>query len=213
MKQIAQGAEAVLYKTKNSIVKDRFVKTYRHPHIDSQLRKFRTKREIKVIQRLKQLNFPVPGLIKIDNQKIEMEFISGKKVRDIFNKNYKKLASEIGRKLAVLHQNHIIHGDLTTSNMILGNRKFSSSENQDDFLLFNKEIHFIDFGLSFFSEKTEDKAVDLHLLDRAFESKHFQVYPSCFKLALKSYQKHYPEAKKVISRLETVQSRGRNKNK
>jgi TP53 regulating kinase-like protein len=196
MKQIAQGAEAVLYKAGNSVVKDRFVKNYRHPHIDSQLRKFRTKREIKVIQKLKSLGFPVPELIKVDNQKIEMEFISGDKVRDIFNKNYRKLASEIGQKLALMHQNHIIHGDLTTSNMI-----------------FNKEIHFIDFGLSFFSEKVEDKAVDLHLLDRAFESKHFQVYPSCFEIALKSYQKYYPEAGKIISRLETVRSRGRNKNK
>jgi len=196
MKQIAQGAEAVLYQTENSIVKDRFKKTYRHSHIDEQLRKFRTKREAKVIEKLSQLNFPAPGLIRVDNQKIEMQFIKGDKVKDIFNKNYKKLAEEIGRKLAILHQNHIIHGDLTTSNMI-----------------FNKEIHFIDFGLSFFSEKTEDKAVDLHLLDRALESKHFQVYPSCFQLALKSYQKHYPEAKQVLNRLETVQSRGRNKNK
>lgn len=213
MKQIAQGAEAVLYQTENSIVKDRFKKTYRHSHIDEQLRKFRTKREAKVIEKLSQLNFPAPKLIKVDSQKIEMQFIKGDKVRDIFNKNYKNLAEEIGQKLAILHQNHIIHGDLTTSNMILGNRRFPSSENQDDFLLFNKEIHFIDFGLSFFSEKTEDKAVDLHLLDRALESKHFQVYPSCFQIALKSYQKHYPEAKQVLSRLETVQSRGRNKNK
>ena len=196
MKQIAQGAEAIIYQDKNSIVKDRFEKTYRHPYIDSQLRKSRTKREAKVLQKLKQLNFPVPNLISQEKHQLEIEHIPGKKVRDVFNKNYKKLASEIGKKLALMHQNHIIHGDLTTSNMI-----------------FNKEIHFIDFGLSFFSEKTEDKAVDLHLLERAMESKHFQVYPACFKLALKSYQKHYPESKQVISRLKTVKSRGRNKNK
>jgi TP53 regulating kinase-like protein len=196
MKQIAQGAEAIIYQTENSIIKDRFEKTYRHPHIDQQLRKARTKREAKVIQKLTRINFPVPKLIKVENQKIEMQFIKGDKVRDIFNKNYKKLASEIGKKLALLHQNNIIHGDLTTSNM-----------------LFNKEIYFIDFGLSFFSEKTEDQAVDLHLLERAMESKHFQVYPQCFQLALKSYQKHHPKAKQVINRLETVESRGRNKNK
>ncbi|MFC1801632.1 KEOPS complex kinase/ATPase Bud32 [Nanoarchaeota archaeon] len=196
MKQIAQGAEAIVYQDKDSIVKDRFEKTYRHPHIDQQLRKARTKREAKVIQKLTQINFPVPKLINQEDQKLEMEFIKGDKVRDIFNKNYKKMSNEIGKKLALLHQNHIIHGDLTTSNMI-----------------FKKEIHFIDFGLSFFSEKKEDKAVDLHLLERAMESKHFQVYPQCFQLALKSYQKHYPESKQVISRLETVKSRGRNKNK
>ena len=196
MKSIAQGAEAILYRTESSIVKDRFPKTYRHPHIDQQLRKARTKREAKVIQKLKQLNFPAPDLIKIDGQKLEIQYIEGDKVRDIFNKNYKKLSQEIGKKLAILHQNSIIHGDLTTSNMI-----------------FNKEIHFIDFGLSFFSERNEDKAVDLHLLERAMESKHFQVYPACFKLALKSYQKHYKDSKSVIQRLETVKSRGRNKNK
>lgn len=196
MKQIAQGAEAILYQTENSVVKDRFPKTYRHPHIDAQLRTARTKREAKVIQKLKQLNFPAPDLIKVEDQKIEMQFIEGEKVRDIFNKNYKKLSAEIGQKLAALHRNHIIHGDLTTSNMI-----------------FNKEIHFIDFGLSFFSERTEDKAVDLHLLERAMESKHFQVYPECFQLALKSYQKNYPESTQVINRLETVKARGRNKKK
>ena len=196
MKPIAQGAEAILYRTETSIVKDRFPKTYRHPHIDAQLRTARTKREAKVIQKLKQLNFPAPNLIKVEGQKIEMQYLEGEKVRDIFNKNYKKLSAEIGEKLAALHQNHIIHGDLTTSNMI-----------------FSNEIHFIDFGLSFFSEKVEDKAVDLHLLERAMESKHFQVYPGCFQLALKSYQKHYPEANQVISRLETVKSRGRNKKK
>lgn len=185
-----------MYQTENSVVKDRFPKTYRHPHIDAQLRTARTKREAKVIQKLKQLNFPAPDLIKVEDQKIEMQFIEGEKVRDIFNKNYKKLSAEIGQKLAALHRNHIIHGDLTTSNMI-----------------FNKEIHFIDFGLSFFSERTEDKAVDLHLLERAMESKHFQVYPECFQLALKSYQKNYPESTQVINRLETVKARGRNKKK
>ena len=196
MQKIAQGAEAVIYRNENSVVKDRFEKTYRHPHIDQQLRKARTKREAKVIQKLKQINFPAPDLIKQEKEKLEMQFIKGDKVRDIFNKNYKKLSAEIGKKLAQLHQNHIIHGDLTTSNMI-----------------FNSEIHFIDFGLSFFSQKTEDKAVDLHLLERAMESKHFQVYPDCFKLALSSYQKHYKDSEKVIKRLGTVKSRGRNKKK
>jgi Kae1-associated kinase Bud32 len=75
------------------------------------------------------------------------------------------------------------------------------------------EIHFIDFGLSFFSDKPEDKAVDLHLLDRALESRHFDLYPECWKAVLEGYAKEYNESNSVIKRLEKVESRGRNKQK
>ncbi|MFH1682802.1 MAG: hypothetical protein ABIA37_03315, partial [Candidatus Woesearchaeota archaeon] len=71
----------------------------------------------------------------------------------------------------------------------------------------------IDFGLSFFSDRAEDKAVDLFLLDRALESKHYLIYPEVFEQVLKSYQENYPEAVAVLERFEIVKGRGRNKNK
>ena len=128
--------------------------------------------------------------------KIEMEHIDGTKLRDFLHKNHKELSKEIGKKIALLHKNDIIHGDLTTSNMIV-----------------TDEIHFIDFGLSFFSKKPEDKAVDLHLLKRALESKHHSIFEECFDEVIKAYKEEYPDHETVLNRLEKVEKRGRNKGK
>jgi len=197
-KLIAQGAESKLFLVKNRIIKDRFRKTYRIKEIDEKLRKSRTKREAKVLQKLKDIKFPVPKLIKtngLDN--IEMNYINGKLLKNVLNnKNCVKLSKEIGQKIAILHNNSIIHGDLTTSNMI-----------------FKGKIYFIDFGLSFFSEKIEDKAVDLHLLKEALESKHSKIWEKSYKAALESYAKKAMDSKEVIKRIKVVEKRGRYKGK
>lgn len=194
---IGKGAEATIYRDGDIVKKDRESKSYRIKGIDDKLRKFRTRREAKVIKKLQDLNFPGPGLVNMDdkNMNIEMGFVKGDKVKDVLHKNHIALSKEIGQKLALLHQNNIIHADLTTSNMIL-----------------NDQIYFIDFGLSFFSEKVEDKACDLHLLRQALESKHYKIYEECFSAVLEGY-KEYSGSSLVIDRLEKVEKRGRNKNK
>ncbi|MBU4493256.1 MAG: Kae1-associated serine/threonine protein kinase, partial [Nanoarchaeota archaeon] len=119
------------------------------------------------------------------------------KLRDALNNtNCVKLCKELGKKIAILHNNNIIHGDLTTSNMIL-----------------NNEIYFIDFGLSFFSDKTEDKAVDIHLLRQALESKHHEIFKNAFKAVLSGYKIKNPDYNIIIKRLEKVEARGRYKGK
>ena len=80
-------------------------------------------------------------------------------------------------------------------------------------MILDKEIKFIDFGLSFFSHKEEDKAVDLHLLRQALESKHFKIWVECYSEALKAYSKECKQGEEVIARLEVVESRGRYKHK
>jgi len=194
MELIAQGAEAKIFKDGDKIIKERSVKSYRLPFIDNKLRKFRTRREAKLLQKLEEINLPAPIFLSSDDKemKIEMSFIEGKKVRDIMSTN---LAKEIGNKLGLLHKHDIIHADLTTSNMIL-----------------SKEIYLIDFGLSFVSNKVEDKAVDLHLLDRALESKHHEIYEECMKLIIEGYKETYDNLE-VLERLKVVEKRGRNKKK
>ena len=191
---IAQGAEAKLFLEDGDILKNRFKKTYRIKEIDDKLRGFRTRREAKILQKLAAINFPVPKLINNDGEKnLIIEKIDGKLLKDVLNDSgYKNLCAEIGRKIAILHNNSIIHGDLTTSNMIL-----------------NKEIYFIDFALSFFSDKAEDKAVDLHLLKEALESKHYKIWEECFKCALDAYKKEAKKSHETIKRLEAVEKRGR----
>ena len=70
-----------------------------------------------------------------------------------------KLAYRIGQTVATLHDNTVIHGDLTTSNMIL-------RDNDPE------QLVMIDFGLSYTSTMEEDKGVDLYVLERALISTH-----------------------------------------
>ena len=75
------------------------------------------------------------------------------------------------------------------------------------------EVYFIDFGLSFFSHKIEDMAVDLHLLKQALESKHYTIWEECFKAALDAYRKESKDGELVLKRLDVVEKRGRYKGK
>ncbi len=201
MKKIAQGAEAIVYQDKDRIIKERFPKQYRVLELDKSLRQFRTRREAKVLQRLKEVNFPSPHLIEFSDKdmKIVMTKLEGEKVRDVLKqgKSFQTIATEMGRVVGLLHQNQIVHGDLTTSNMIAHGKK----------------VYLLDFGLSFFSEKEEDKAVDLFLLERALESTHYEFYPRIWDAVIDGYKKGNGGFEIVLDRLELVRKRGRNKKK
>ena len=197
MKIIKQGAEAILYLENNCLIKERIKKSYRIDDIDIKLRKFRTRKEAKLLQKVD--NSPKVYDVDEKNMKIKMEFIDGKLLKDILdNLNKEKrnlILREIGGKIAKMHDDDIIHGDLTTSNMILKNK-----------------IYFIDFGLGFNSNRIEDKAVDLHLLKQALESKHYKHFEESFKEVLEGY-KLSKNWKEVLKRLEKVERRGRYKKK
>ena len=203
MKLLAQGAESKVFQDNTLIIKERFSKKYRLPHLDESLRKFRTRREAKVLGKLEQFGFPSPHMQSFSDKRMSiiMDFVPGEKLKDVLlaGDDYQKLAVEIGLRVGELHQKDIVHGDLTTSNMIKHAELGS--------------IHFVDFGLSFFSEKIEDKAVDLFLLDRALESTHFEQYPVIFESVIEGYRESLPEAVVVLDRLKAVQKRGRHKQK
>jgi len=196
MKLIQQGAEAILTRIdKNRLIKERVKKSYRIEEIDKKIRKFRTKREAKLLTTAK-INVPKVFNVDEENMKIEMEFLEGDLLKNILDtlplKKSLEICKQIGTEVSSLHSQDIIHGDLTTSNMILKGDK----------------LYFIDFGLGFFSTKAEDKAVDLHLLKQALESKHYKNFEKLYKTILKNY-KH----KDVLKRLEKVELRGRYKGK
>ncbi len=204
MKLIAQGAEAKLFKDNATIIKERLSKAYRHPELDDSLRQFRTRREAKVLQKLESLNFPAPHLREFSDKRmsIMMDFVPGETLKEVLKQkedDFQHLPKEVGERIGQLHQADIIHNDLTTSNMI---------RHQE-----TGEVNFIDFGLSFFSDKAEDQAVDLFLLERGLESTHYDLYPEIFEEVLKGYQETYQNAEKVMERFELVKKRGRNKKK
>ena len=195
---IAQGAEAQIAIEDGVLVKERIKKDYRIFQIDEKLRKSRTRSEAKLLSKLAF----VPKVLDVDdkNMKIKMEFIEGLLLKDVFDsypKNKRdKICKMIGENIAKMHSLNIIHGDLTTSNMILKKDK----------------LYFVDFGLGFISNRIEDKAVELHLLKQALGSKHSSHASESF-LSILKYYKAYPMHKEVFERFKKVEARGRYKMK
>ncbi len=200
-KLIAQGAEAKIYLTPEvgKVTKDRIPKGYRHPQLDKQIRNRRTKSEAKIMLKAKDARVNVPFVSHKDEKKhiLYMDYIDGDRLSETLNDYDEKIQFRIMKKLggqvALLHENNLIHGDLTTSNTIW----------KDD------KVFIIDFGLGFVSTKPEDKAVDIHLIKQALEAKHFQNHEDLFKHFCKGYV--WPDSKKVLQRLEIVEKRGRYK--
>jgi Kae1-associated kinase Bud32 len=202
-KVLYQGAEAEIYVSKymdfDVVKKHRLHKSYRIKNIDEKLISYRTKEESKLIMEARQYGVSVPIIYDIDLKEgtITMEYIKGKRIKDIFNdlkpEDRKNICKKIGISIARLHNNNIIHGDITTSNMIL----------------LEDKIHFIDFGLGEKNPEIETKGVDLHVLMEAIESAHSK-YSDYFKYVLEGYKKEYKEdANLVIKKIEEIVKRGR----
>lgn len=203
---IKKGAEANLYLemwfNRKVIVKRRLPKKYRLPKLDMEIRSKRTIHEPQFIHGAKEAGVPTPTILLIDleNSTIIMEFIEGKQVKEILDeiplKDKIYLCNHIGKLIGRLHLNGIIHGDLTTSNMIL---------NQ-----YNTVV-FLDFGLSERSKEIEARGVDLHLMKRALHSTHVEHAKLCFDAVIEGYAEAIGEAgsKKVLNKIREIERRGR----
>ncbi|HIG94284.1 MAG TPA: Kae1-associated serine/threonine protein kinase [Nanoarchaeota archaeon] len=197
---LSQGAEAKIVLQENKIIKKRIKKSYRIPQLDEKIRKLRTRSETKLLEKASKI-INAPKIIKSNEntKEIEMEFINGKRLSEELNKlslqKQKEISKKIGENISKIHDEHIIHGDLTTSNMIL----------------LKDKLFFIDFGLGYISQKYEDKAVDLHLLKQALIAKHYKNAEILFNEILKSYTKS-KDSKLVLEQLKKVEKRGRYKN-
>ncbi|XP_042888468.1 EKC/KEOPS complex subunit Tp53rk-like isoform X2 [Penaeus japonicus] len=214
---LTQGAEGRVYTGKwlgHSVVfKERFPKQYRHPDLDTQITRERLKAEARTLTRCRMVGIRTPVVYDVDFNKslIIMEKIeSSSTVRNYIydavnqklsmdNQVLRSLAERIGKVLSKMHSNHIIHGDLTTSNMLLVTPYEES------------EIVLIDFGLSSVSEAIEDKAVDLYVLERAILSTHPHT-ENFVSHVLSVYKMQGGDgASEVIKRLDEVRYRGRKK--
>ena len=200
---IYQGAEAKIIKTiyhnKEVIKKHRINKTYRIKEIDQRLISNRTKDEAKLINSARKLGLNVPIIYDIDilNGILTMSYIQGDRVKDIYDKipheTRRNICRLIGQNIARLHNGNIIHGDITTSNMIYSKER----------------IYFIDFGLGEFNEEIESKGVDLHVLMEAITSTHSQ-YSNDFEAILEGYEKEYNgNYMDIEKKIEEIILRGR----
>ncbi|RLJ02370.1 MAG: Kae1-associated kinase Bud32 [Candidatus Aenigmatarchaeota archaeon] len=196
---IHRGAEAVLYRSKwqglESLVKKRVKKGYRIKELDVKLRKERTKKEASLLSDARRIGVLTPKVFSISDFIIEMEMIEGEKLKDVLNDLPEKyeIIERVGEIVGKLHSSGIIHGDITTSNMILR----------------GDDIYLIDFGLGFHSRSVEDRAVDIHLFHRALESTHFKYLNQLWKSFLRGYRKTCEDYEEVISRVNIIRKRGR----
>jgi len=203
MQILKQGAEAILYfdsfEGRKVLVKERIKKYYRISQLDETLRKTRTKKELTLLREARRFGVQTPQVINVEESghKIIMEFVEGRLVKDFLNfasrRDVEEICFKIGESIGKLHSGGIIHGDLTTSNMIIkgGN------------------IFFIDFGLGDFSKKIEDQGVDLNLLQEALKSTHYKILNLCWENIVKGYKKEYKDANKVLKKVEEIEARAR----
>lgn len=195
-----KGAEAELVETvfldKKALLKDRVPKQYRVAKLDERIRRERTKQEAILIHQAKELGIRTPIIFGIEKKSsgIIMEFVEGKRLKDALNKkNFCRYCKELGKQIALLHNSGLIHGDLTTSNVIVK----------------GKALVFVDFGLGFFSEKLEDKAVDLLNLKKTFEATHHSLMPSAWETITKAYCKANNAGKNIVLQVSKIEKRAR----
>lgn len=206
---IRKGAEASLYIgswfDKEVIFKYRIPKEYRIEELDRQIRNARTLNEARALIKVKNHNIKVPQVYEIDaeNATIIMKYIPGSKLKEVLenldDEKKKSYFNILGQYIARLHLNGHIHGDITTSNVIITPKE---------------DVFIIDFGLHEYSDDIEDKSVDLHLLKRVLISSHGPYFDLCFKAFLDGYKKEYEiaqnaEAKAIIKNISVIETRGR----
>jgi TP53 regulating kinase-like protein len=203
---IKKGAEANLYLEqwhgRRVIMKKRLAKAYRLSALDVAIRTQRTLREPQLIHKAKEAGVPTPTIFLVDvaDSNIIMEYVEGKTVKktlDAMSQSKRlDLCQHIGKLIGRLHNHGIIHGDLTTSNMILTE---------------TGKVFFVDFGLGEQSNELEVKGVDLHLMKRALQSTHYKYAKDCFDAVLKGYAETVGKdvAENVIEKIGEIEKRGR----
>jgi len=151
-----------------------------------------------LIQEARRLGVSTPIIYDIDLQEAEivMQDIHGQRVKDALasasEDEARNICREMGRMAALLHGGGMVHGDLTTSNMIISGEK----------------IWLIDFSLGGRNATLEEAGVDLHLLREAFTSAHSDIL-DLFQEVMDSYGRYYEGAEQVFEKVKEIEGRGR----
>jgi TP53 regulating kinase-like protein len=203
---LKKGAEASLYiadwHEKRVVIKARLPKKYRPVELDEKIRGYRTAHEPQLMHEAKKAGVPTPAIFLVDlkNAAITMEFVEGKQVKqllgNISKEERQELCVKIGELIGKMHKHGVIHGDLTTSNMILNGEG---------------KIFLVDFGLGEKNVELEARGVDLHLMKRALQSTHYQFAEECFRNVMTGYSAVLggEEAGKVFEKIREIERRGR----
>jgi Kae1-associated kinase Bud32 len=187
--EIGRGAEAIITLDDGAVRKWRIPKSYRLPELDEQIRLERTMREARITSEARRCGVPTPIIKDVLKFDLRMEYIVGRKLKEVITP---ALSEQVGEMVGKLHKAGIIHGDLTTSNMILRDGR----------------IYLIDFGLAFHETSVEAQGVDVHVYFQTLESTHDrpEELVEAFQVG---YSRTYIGADAVLRRVKEIKARGR----
>jgi TP53 regulating kinase-like protein len=204
MTLIRKGAEAELYRGDwlglAAVFKRRVVKSYRNPDLDRYIRSSRTSLEAKLLSDSRKVGVPTPVVYFVDmgNTEIVMSYIDGVPLKSLISqmddKALERAFEFVGEAVGKLHLGGLVHGDLTTSNILVREGK----------------IFFIDFGLGGYEESLEARGVDLHLMRRTLESSHYPYSERAYSSFVRGYRRIWgAEAEQILHRVGEIRRRGR----
>lgn len=183
MKLLYRGAEADVFRGdwcgEAAVYKMRKPLPYRLPELDNQIRSQRTVHEAQMLHLSKLAGVSAPHLYYLSPPEalLVMEYVEGERLRTLLleagltRQRVEALGEEFGRSIARLHAAGIMHGDLTTSNVLVDGDALS----------------LIDFGLAVHSQKLEDQAVDLRLIKETLTGAHHTVWKPFMQALLSGY--------------------------
>ena len=201
-----KGAEASIlleeWHDRQVILKTRLPKSYRVDRLDSSIRLTRTSHEAHLLHDSKRAGVPTPTVYQVDATTctIVMEYVNGPRLKEALPRmdrpDLRRTCALVGSLVGRLHSGGIVHGDLTTSNMILRD---------------GAKLYFIDFGLSDYSSELEARGIDLLLMSRAFKSTHFALHSRAFEAVVDGYRQvtGRNETELVLRKMREIEKRGR----
>lgn len=203
---IKVAAESVVTRERrfglDVVVKERRPKRYRHPAIDSRLTAERIVQEARLIPLARRAGVRVPAVLDVDlaRSRLVLEFVPGPTAKEAIEATGRSakpaskalLCREIGRMAGRLHSAGIVHGDLTTSNVIVS----------------RSGPVLVDFGLARRAEDDESRGADLILLEHAFRGLHPEQ-ASLLEEVWKGYREAFTGAAGAMRHADVIRSRRR----
>jgi TP53 regulating kinase and related kinases len=200
-----RGAEADIVKGRwqslEAVFKVRKPLAYRLSELDESIRRQRTIREAEMVRRGRMAGVRVPHIYYVDVRAstLVMEYVHGPRVKDLLAKvspiELRRIFERLGGDAARLHSAGIVHGDLTTANLVAGEHGLT----------------LLDFGLSSYSTRVEDHAVDLRLIKETLEGAHSESAVLAIGALLSGYSTEagFSRAAAVLRQLRSIERRGR----
>ncbi|WP_292388207.1 bifunctional N(6)-L-threonylcarbamoyladenine synthase/serine/threonine protein kinase [Methanosarcina sp. UBA5] len=188
------GAEAVVYledgpEGKKVLIKERVPKAYRHKEIDERIRAERNRTEARLMSEARRSGVSTPIIYDVEDFKLKMQYIDGIPIKYLITP---EISEKVGELVGKLHSAGIIHGDLTTSNLLLASER----------------LYLLDFGLAYFDKGLEARGVDVHVLFQTFESTH-RNHQALIEAFNRGYQRTFIDSEDVLKRVEEIKKRAR----